>query len=153
MATIETKETNRQLYETTTKTVKSIVLDRDYYTKEANGVIKLLNEAWTLDILVTDLKHKLRYERDGVKAITELKPNTELEISNILNCNTDWLLNEDLYNIYETDNTTILITEETIKRAKYMVKQYNNLINILDCYLKGCYSVSNMDREVLGLKE
>lgn len=133
------------------KTVKSINLDSEYYNKEANGVIKLLNEAWTLEGIVTDLKHKLRYERNGIQAITELEPNTELDITNILHCNTDWLLSEELYTV-DIDNTTVLITEETIKQAKYMVKQYDNLINLLDSYLNGCYSVSSMDKEVLGLK-
>ena len=133
------------------KTVKSINLESEYYNKEANGVIKLLNEAWTLEGIVTDLKHKLSYERNGIQAITELEPNTELDITNILHCNTDWLLSEELYTV-DIDNTTVLITEETIKQAKYMVKQYDNLINLLDSYLNGCYSVSTMDREVLGLK-
>ncbi len=133
------------------KTVKSLNLDSEYYNKEANGVIKLLNEAWTLEGIVTDLKHKLSYERNGIQAITELEPNTELDITNILHCNTDWLLSEELYTV-DIDNTTVLITEETIKQAKYMVKQYDNLINLLDSYLNGCYSVSTMDREVLGLK-
>lgn len=133
------------------KTVKSLNLDSEYYNKEANGVIKLLNEAWTLEGIVTDLKHKLSYERNGIQAITELEPNTELDITNILHCNTDWLLSEELYTV-DIYNTTVLITEETIKQAKYMVKQYDNLINLLDSYLNGCYSVSTMDREVLGLK-
>lgn len=157
MATIETKEkVTVNGNKTISEVVQSIVLDRDYSTKEANGVIKLLNEAWTLEVLITDLKSRLTHERDGVIAITELNPYTELEITSIIECNTDWLLSEELeelYDSYEPGNTKIIISKETIKQAKYMVKQYNNLINILDSYLKGCYSVSNMDREVLGLKE
>ena len=140
----------RKFYRTKRKTVKSIRFDREYYKKEMDGVIKLLNEAWTLEVIATDLISKLTHERDGVKAISELEPNTELCITNILETNTDWLISEELYDL---DEPVIIITEKQIKQAKYMVKQYDNLINLIDSYITGCYSVNSVDKDILGVKD
>ena len=117
--------------ETTTETVKSIRFSKDGYKYEMDGVINILNSNWTLNDIFNDIIYRLEKEKDGVKAISELEPYTDLYIRNIQDCNTTWAISEELYDL---DEQTILITEDIIKRAEIAVKEYESIINALNTF-------------------
>ena len=124
--------------------VQYLLFNEDYIEYEKDGVNKTLNGYnFSLSEILQDIKIQLNNELQGVKSISEMKPNTLL-------CCKDLDLNSDLY--FETlgvDNPVITITGKDIKRANHTVQQYEYLLSIINLLLAGSNKIEKPKYELL----